>query len=213
MGYRYVIWDWNGTLFEDMQICIEVMNKILAENSLPVIPNIDRYRELFCFPVRKYYERLGISFKKKTFEDFVNQYMAGYSIEHKNAKLYNGAVEVLELFSQAGVKQVIISASEKNSLLKQMEPFNINRYFIDIIGLKNNFAISKAELAKNWFKQNGINVTEAIFIGDTIHDFEVAETVGCKCLLIANGHQSKNVLKSVPATVLDDISDAVSFVL
>jgi len=42
-----------------------------------------------------------------------------------------------------------------------------------------------------------------VLIGDTVHDFEVATELGCKCVLIANGHQSCEILQSTGVLVLD----------
>ena len=42
--------------------------------------------------------------------------------------------------------------------------------------------------------------------GDTIHDFEVAEELGVKCILIADGHQSKRRLIKTGAKVIDNLS-------
>ncbi len=211
--FGYVIWDWNGTLFNDMQTCIESMNELLIQAALPCISGINEYRELFCFPVKKYYERLNFDFGKNTFEDLAHSYIKNYTLRHVNANLFDGTTDILEKLSSSGVKQCVISASEKNSLLKQMQPFNINHYFIDILGIDDHFGTSKIELAKKWFEDNNINPSEVVFIGDTVHDFEVSKAVGSSCILIANGHQSKDVLKSVPAKIVDNISDVVNYVL
>ncbi len=213
MRLRYIIWDWNGTLFEDMEVCIESMNELLIQVGLPCISGIDEYRKIFCFPVKKYYEELKFDFAKNAFEDLTHSYIKNYEAKCRNASLFVGAIEVLEKLSQLGIKQLIISASEKNSLLNQMEQFNINTYFMDILGIDNHFATSKVELAEKWFKKNNANPSEVILIGDTTHDFEVSKVVGCECVLIANGHQSKDVLKSVSAKIVDNILEITDYVL
>ena len=54
--YKYIIWDWNGTLLNDVWLCIEIMNEMLENRNLPSI-TYDKYREIFDFPVQRYYEK------------------------------------------------------------------------------------------------------------------------------------------------------------
>ena len=53
----HLVWDWNGTLFHDIDAVIEATNASFAEIGLPPI-TLERYRELYCVPVPLFYERL-----------------------------------------------------------------------------------------------------------------------------------------------------------
>jgi phosphoglycolate phosphatase len=64
---RNIIWDWNGTLLNDMVICIECMNTMLNKRSLPQLSS-DHYREVFTFPVREYFLQIGFDFSTEDFE-------------------------------------------------------------------------------------------------------------------------------------------------
>lgn len=49
--YAHVIWDWNGTIFDDAERCVEIANGMLSRRELPVL-SLDQYRETFRFPIR-----------------------------------------------------------------------------------------------------------------------------------------------------------------
>lgn len=66
-------------------------------------------------------------------------------------------------------------------------------------------------MQKKWMLQNRVDPKEAVFIGDTVHDFETASAVGCRSILVSNGHQNYDRLKSAGAEVVRDISDVLSF--
>ena len=53
-----VIWDWNGTLINDGELCVSIVNELLLELSIPSV-SLQFYRENFQFPVRSYYEKIG----------------------------------------------------------------------------------------------------------------------------------------------------------
>ena len=54
-------------------------------------------------------------------------------------------------------------------------------------------------------------VDEAVFIGDTLHDAEVAEEIGVDCLLVASGHQHPERLRSAGVPVAEDLGAVLDF--
>ena len=65
--YKHIIWDWNGTLLNDGWLFVEVMNIVLKRRKMKPI-TLDSYREIFRFPVKDYYMKLGFDFEKESFE-------------------------------------------------------------------------------------------------------------------------------------------------
>ena len=58
--YRCIVWDWNGTLLNDVQAAFSAMNAMLSRRGLPLMESLAQYRELFTFPVRQYYAAAGL---------------------------------------------------------------------------------------------------------------------------------------------------------
>lgn len=209
MKYKHIIWDWNGTLYNDVQICINSMNELLERKGYDIILSPDRYREIFCFPVKTYYERAGFDFSIHPFETLAEEYIKIYSAKQREALLFPNTNAILDIISKSGAVQTVISACEKKRLLQQINMFGIMKYFSHAIGTDNNFAVSKVELAEKWMRDNNINSDEVVFIGDTTHDYEAANTVSCDCILVCSGHQSINILKETGATLADNIEEVI----
>ena len=74
--FEHIIWDWNGTLLDDVDYCRSIINTILIKNNLPQL-SFDRYREVFTFPVQDYYKEAGFDFNKVSFE-IINESIALY---------------------------------------------------------------------------------------------------------------------------------------
>lgn len=207
MKYKYIIWDWNGTLFNDVQISIDTMNRMLEKKEYPQRIDMKLYKEIFSFPVMDYYKKVGFDFKKHSFDDLAQLFIDMYSQVQNSAELFDDTCDILEYFKRLGVRQSVISVCESERLFYQISHFNVNCYFDDVLGTNDNYAVSKVEIAEKWFNDNNISTEEAVFIGDTVHDFEVAQAVGCDCVLVADGHQSKDILKSTDAAVVDRLDD------
>ena len=186
-----IIWDWNGTLLNDVDACVKAMNIMLkCRNMVVLYPH--QYKEIFTFPVQDYYQILGFNFEKEPFEDLSIEYISLYKELSKESQLHNSAIEVLNEFRINGIEQVILSASEQGALEDQVNQHKISNYFQSLIGLNNIHAKSKLQNALNYINESKVSLLKTCLIGDTYHDYEVARSIGCKCILINNGHQNLN---------------------
>lgn len=212
MAIERIIWDWNGTLLADVDVCVECMNELLSEYGLPLIER-EYYRRVFCFPVQDYYAKLGFDFGKVPFEKTGLEFIAKYDEKQSGAGLTAGAREALARFSEAGFEQLVLSASEVNALKAQIAPFGIGEYFRDILGIDNRLAAGKLGIAQSYFSSRGISAGTSVLIGDTEHDADVAAALGAKCVLVANGHQTPQTLAAKGTAVAKDLFEAVGIIM
>jgi phosphoglycolate phosphatase len=196
-----IIWDWNGTLLNDANLAVHTMNQMLGKRGLPLL-SVDQYKSVFTFPIKEYYQRIGFDFQKEPFEVPANEFIGLYYQEWMNCRLHRGSVNVLQYFKDAGLKQFVLSAMEQQVLDKCLKYYEIDGFFQFVLGLDNIYASSKIENGLQLISEQQLNASELVLIGDTVHDYEVATELGCHCILIADGHQSKEVLQSTGTIVL-----------
>ncbi|MBC8213895.1 MAG: HAD family hydrolase [Candidatus Marinimicrobia bacterium] len=205
---KQIIWDWNGTLLDDAWLCVQSMNKVLQRRQMPELTSA-RYQEVFDFPVIKYYELLGFDFKKEPFTivgtEFINEY---YKNSHK-LDLQEGAKKVFNTIKEKGISQSILSAQKQSSLEKLLKDFQIDKYFEHIIGLDNHYAHSKTENGLKLIETLPQEPNEVLLVGDTVHDFEVAEKMKVKCVLIPSGHHSRKKLENTDSIIANSVNDIV----
>lgn len=193
-GKQHIIWDWNGTLLDDVGHAVSVMNSLLEEHELPKLER-ERYRKIFDFPVLRYYEALGFNFEKEAFESlchkFVDRFMAGFA----NLPLIPEMKSVLMTLHQEGLSQSILSATDQPNLNSMVSHFDLNELFQFVFGIDNKFAGSKIDRGHELIRLSGIPKNETVIIGDTLHDLEVARALGIDAVLISHGHQCPTRLR------------------
>ena len=206
---KTIIWDWNGTLLDDAEICRTAINRMLKARNLPEL-SLEKYRDVFTFPVIDYYRQVGFDFDKEEWEpvamEFINLYLGAL----KEVELTPFANETLEKFKQKGYRQAIISAMQHDALLKSVSELGIYDYFDFIGGIGDHYGGGKVDNARNYFTVAGLNPEQVTLIGDTIHDSEVAAELGCKCVLVTTGHQSLRRLQLTGLTVIKNLSEIES---
>ena len=203
---RYIFWDWNGTLLDDTRACLTTMNNMLTRRGMPEI-SVEYYKEVFGFPVIEYYRKVGFDFKHESFENLSVEFIDGYNATLYYAPIVRGAKEVLSYFISAGKTNIIISAMQQEMLLQSVGEKGLSGYFTDILGIGDIFAAGKAEKALMYVRLQKIRPDDIVFIGDTSHDYEVAQQIGCRCILIADGHESLERLTNTGTEVVETLND------
>jgi len=207
-NYNHLIWDWNGTLFDDVKLCSDIMNMLLTQESLPNI-SVQKYKSIFTFPVIDYYKLAGHKFEKKSFEVLGKQFIDEYELRKNNCLLFPGVIDILTELRSKNINQYLLSAYEQNSLNKILEYFGIKNFFNQIVGLDNIYAGGKSHLAHNLaskIRSNG-SAGKILLIGDTIHDYEVAKEINSECILISHGHQDEERLLKLNVPVVKDFNE------
>jgi len=210
MMIRQILWDWNGTLLDDLAYGISVRNRTFPAFGLPTIEKIEDYHEQFTFPIRLYYERAGVT--DANFVEVAHAWMGEYVRGFANVPLHADALQTLQRFAQSGMRQVVLSATKRDMLVEQIAQFNIQHHFHDVLGLGDIYAGSKEDIGRQYLQNCGIAAEETCMIGDTLHDADVARAIGAKCILVARGHQSRETLLTAGVPVVDTLEQAADWI-
>jgi len=209
MKKRIIIWDWNGTLLNDILVSIEAMNEMLGKRGLALLDQI-RYKKVFGFPVKEYYQKIGFDFTNEDFEVPAMEFIKGYSARLKEAVLFDDVKETLSLLKAQGIRHFILSAMEQEALNGCVSNLGIQQYFEKIYGLGDHYAHGKSDIALEMMRNEQFNRDECVLVGDTLHDLEIAQLLQIDCALVSRGHQEKNRLREKHFHVIDDFKGLFS---
>lgn len=187
--YSHIIWDFNGTILDDVDICIECINRMLGKRGLPVFSDREQYRNCFRFPVIDYYRAVGLNMEQEDYYTVLApEWVAYYRASEIRCGTVPGVQDALLRMKEAGMKQVLLSATREDQLHEQVDRLGLSGYFKEIVGSNNIHAAGKIHLVRAWMQSHPD--ARPLFIGDTVHDAEVADSVGADCVLYTGGHQS-----------------------
>ena len=207
MPFKHAIWDWNGTLLNDTWLCVEVINGLLARRERAPITEAD-YRANFGFPVIHFYDYLGFGTDADTFQrvsrEFIGDYEARWFAE---CALHPKAAEVLGAISKLGLTHSVLSAAKQEALDAGIVHFGIREHFMGLVGTDNIYAEGKVARGQHWIEQLPWAPETVVMIGDTLHDFEVAEAIGSDCILLAHGHHSRERLETTGKPVVESLEE------
>lgn len=208
--YTHVVWDFNGTILDDMDIGIEAANHMLRARGLPEIQNREAYRSLMRFPVRDYYADLGFDLAKEDYYTVLApEWVALYEAAVDTCGPVPEVAETLAAVQDRGIKQLVLSAANLTQLTDLLGRLGVSHYFEEILGVSDFYAAGKTGLAEAWRARHPDAVP--LFIGDTDHDALAAEAMGADCLLFTGGHQTKKRLSACGKPLIDRIGALLEY--
>lgn len=203
--YSHILWDWNGTLLDDVWLCVDVVNAMLSQRDRPGI-DFKQYKIIFDFPVRNYYERAGFDFSEEEFESVCTEFCEEYERRVCECCLHESAQRILEDCAANGIHQLVLSTTEQSRLETMIAAFGITSLFERVIGQTDHYAAGKAGTAKELLADLGISGDKILMIGDTTHDGQVAKDIRADCVLVSVGHHPHEKLMRTGARVFDHLS-------
>lgn len=210
MEINNLIFDFNGTLIDDVDVCLQILNEMLGNHNIPKVSK-NKYLKIFTFPVKDYYIKAGIDLDKLDFKELAEFFNRRYLELFPQVKLFDDVIPVLEKYKN-NKNIIILSASEQNNLNNQVKLLGLDKYFEYVLGTTSIKAYGKTIIAQEFLDKHNLDSEHTLMIGDSLHDKEVADVLKCKCILVASGHQSKARLLKANTTVVDSLSEISNYI-
>ncbi|MGP9020512.1 HAD family hydrolase [Streptomyces sp. BR1] len=216
MGKRtHLVWDWNGTLLDDIGAVIEATNAAFAELGLEPI-TLERYRELYCVPIPRFYQRLmGRLPSEAEWLVMDEAFHKHYWLRADACALTQGAAELLADRSASGLGQSLLSMAPHEHLVPIVRRHGITEHFLRVDGRTGPSHGSKAEhmvrhLTALRAADEAISADRIVVIGDAVDDAVAAAHIGARAVLYTGGSHSRDSLAEAGVPVVDTLAEAVA---
>ncbi|MFI1397871.1 HAD family hydrolase [Streptomyces sp. NPDC020681] len=207
----HLVWDWNGTLLDDIKAVIGATNAAFEEIGLEPI-TLESYRELYCVPIPRFYERL--MGRLPTDAEWVvmdEAFHRHYSDHRVGCGLTEGVEELLREWRAAGRSQSLLSMYGHEELVPVVRGYGIESHFIRVDGRTGPSGGGKSlHMERHLAALDGLAAPErTVVIGDAVDDAVAAAHVGALAVLYTGGSHSRASLESVGVPVVDTLAEAV----
>lgn len=210
--FPYIIWDWNGTLIDDVAAAVNALNRMLAIRGVAPVTR-DFYRAHFGFPVRPFYAVVGLDLEKEDWDKICTDFHQ-FIAEEPDQHLRHDAIDALRFVREQGGHQSILSALRQDLLLRDTAREGVQDLLDACFGVDNLDGATKLSRGYDLtahLKATGLLAPNqsVFFIGDTLHDAEVGVALGATPILVEGGHQNGDRLRASGHTVVPSLLAAV----
>ncbi|MEU3476579.1 HAD family hydrolase [Streptomyces sp. NPDC033754] len=208
---KHLVWDWNGTLLDDIGAVIGATNAAFAELGLEQI-TLERYRELYTVPVPKFYERLmGRLPTDAEWTVMDDAFHRHYWVRAEDCGLTAGAAELLAARQDSGFTQSLLSLAPHAELIPLVRRHGIAERFVRMDGRVGQSTDGKSgHMVRHLAALGAVAADRVVVIGDAADDAVAAAHVGAKAVLYTGGSHSRASLERVGVPVVDSLAEAVA---
>ncbi len=205
---NHLVWDWNGTLLNDLSLVVASTNAAFASVAGPVV-SAREHRVQFRRPISDYYaEVLGRVVDADEFGRLDKIFHDAYRTGLTNCELAADATTAMRSWSGS---QSLLSMWFHDELVPAVETYGLTVMFNRIDGLRAAVGGDrKAGHLVAHLTALGIEGRSVVLIGDSIDDAEAAESVGARCVLYTGGFTDPERLRAAGRPVADTLASAVA---
>ena len=202
---KNIIFDWSGTLSDDLIPVYNVTMKVFKKVGLKSI-TLKKFKKEFTLPYMIFYKK----FKENVNKENIDKLFSREIDLIDSPKLFLETEEVLRFLKQKEIKMVLLSSCSQKQLEEDIENYKFQDFFVDINGSVHNKVKTITEImCKNNFKPK-----ETIYIGDMTHDIDAGKKAGISTVAVSYGYQSKEkLLEKNPDFLIENLKELKNIVL
>lgn len=212
---RHIVWDWNGTLFDDLEIVVASVNVSLRSIGAPPI-DVETYRSVYQRPLYRFYENLlGRPVAPEEMRSIDDDFHAAYHALLDQARLTVDARRAVEMVAGRGQTQSVLSMWWHDQLVPAVHFFGLDEYMLAVDGHRGGPGESKERHLAAHVEQltrlfpDLVRREEMVAVGDVTDDADAARAAGVRCVLYDGGSQPREVLASRGVPVAATLVEAV----
>jgi phosphoglycolate phosphatase-like HAD superfamily hydrolase/ADP-ribose pyrophosphatase YjhB (NUDIX family) len=197
---RNIIFDWSGTLVDDLPAVWQATNYVLAQSARPEM-SLEQFRAEFCLPFTIFYDRhvphIGLPQLEEWFHSRFRQVQESVcALPH--------ARDFLEFCRARKLRTFLLSTVHSDYFALQSGATGFDKY-LDKPYLN---VWDKRKKIHEILEENGLAPGETLFIGDMQHDIETARHGGVHSCAVLTGYNTLQQLRAAePVLIVEHLRE------
>lgn len=206
--YKLVIFDWDGTLMDSVDRIVSSMQSA-AETVGLFIPSNDDVKQIIGLSLNVALERLFLGITADQIKDMLIQYKYQYIEGDKTpTPLFDNAMSLLLALKQEQKLLAVATGKGRDGLNRVLQISDTHHFFHTTRCAGEMRSKPDPEMLHSILAELSIGPHEALMIGDTSHDLEMARNAGVDSIGVTFGVHDANVLQQyAPKAIVDSISE------
>lgn len=203
----HLVWDWNGTLLDDLTLVVAATNASFASIGGPMVTAAEHRRD-FRRPIVDYYAYvLRRPLDEEEFRRLDTAFHAAYREGQETCRLAEDALDAMAAWPGS---QSLLSMFFHDDLVPLVERHGLSDRLARVDGLPGTIGgHRKATYLAEHLAALEMPGERCVLIGDSVDDAHAAEAVGARCVLYAGGFTDPSLLRETGLPVATTLVEAV----
>ena len=196
--FRNIIFDWSGTLVDDLPPVLDATNHVLGIYGKEPLDR-ESFRLNFRLPYREFYEEVlpGIPL-----EELEVHFRKAFSTSQSPVTILPHAREKLEWCREHGIRAFVLTSMDSDAFHLQLKDFGLTDFF----EATYSGVLDKRERILEILDAHKLDPEESAFIGDMTHDIDTARHGKMTSIAVLTGYTHAGALAlSKPDLTVPDL--------
>ncbi len=207
MKFKLLIFDWDGTLMDSEARIVDCVRAAVDDLGLDC-PSNDAICNIIGLGLREAIDTLFPGADDELHHNVVTRYRYHFLGGNETpSSLFDGAREVIETLAKQDYLLAVATGKGRQGLDQVLEATALGEYFHITRCADETFSKPHPEMLEQILDRLGVEPHEALMIGDTEYDLEMASNAGTHSLGVTYGvHSQERLLRHNPLDCLHDVS-------
>lgn len=197
---RNIIFDWSGTLVNDLPAVWQATNHVFQQAGVPEI-SLEKFRTEFVLPFKGFYDRYVPQVPMNQLEEWFHGRFN--QVQHSVEELPH-ARDFLQYCRQHQIRTFLLSTIHPDHFTEQTKKNGFHEYLDHpYVGIWD-----KRTRIREIIAEHNLNPQETIFIGDMQHDIETAKHGGVwSCAVLTGFNRLGQLRASKPDVIVEHLGE------
>ncbi|MFC7419649.1 HAD-IA family hydrolase [Iodobacter arcticus] len=211
--FDLLVFDWDGTLMDSTGTIARAIQSAFADVGLAVPTDIEA-RYVIGYGMQEAMQYLAPDAKPEQITEVVNIYRRHYLAQDQEVTLYDGVMESLPLFIEAGFQLAVATGKSRAGLDRVLASTGLGGFFKVTRTADEAFSKPHPAMLHYILDKCHIDASRALMIGDTTHDLQLAQNAGTQSVALTYGaHKLPELLTCKPLAHFDDFHALKDWIL
>ncbi len=211
-NFRLLVFDWDGTLMDSIGTIVDcTMAAFAALDDVPAGDRLkpEQVRECIGLGLAETMQRHFPSWDEVLSARLVDNYRRLWRADYKDrVALFPGSFAVVEELHAAGYLLGVATAKGRAGLERELDATGLRRYFHATRTVDEAPSKPAPGMLFGLFEELGVAAAEALMIGDTSFDLEMATNAGCRGIgVLSGGQRLEHLMPHRPVAVLASVRE------
>ena len=209
--YPFVIFDWDGTLADSTAVIKRALQRSADDLGYP-IPTDAQASFIIGMGLRPALEHAIPTLREEDLTRLTDRFRHHFIVGENEIVLFDGVPEMLAALKARGHSLAVATGKSRKGLDRAFDTLGLREYFVASRCADEGFSKPHPGMLHALFDITGMTASDAVMIGDTTHDLQLAENAGTAAIGVTYGAHERALLEAHrPLTLVDSVSALKSF--
>lgn len=209
--FPFLIFDWDGTIADSAALIVQAIQAACRDMNY-VEPSVAKARYVIGLGLSEALQHIAPDLEPLEQQRFADAYKAHYLGRDSEVALFAGMYDLLCELKNAGFQLAVATGKSRAGLNRALEQTRLQDFFLATRCADEGFSKPHPGMLQHLFEVTGFEAKQALMIGDTTHDMQLAKNAGAEKLAVAYGaHDRQDLLSLEPLSVLGSVDELAAW--